>query len=60
MEDCTPIEHTDRGGLTLPDHKRLEVAKALATEVRLLLLDEVMAAGSSRLRLETRIKRSEE
>jgi branched-chain amino acid transport system ATP-binding protein len=30
--------------LTLPDRKMLELAKALATEPKLLLLDEVMAA----------------
>src|SRR4029078_8194727 len=31
------------GALTLPDRKRLEVARAPATEPKLLLLDEVMA-----------------
>ena len=31
------------GALTLPDRKRLEVARAFATEPKLLLLDEVMA-----------------
>jgi branched-chain amino acid transport system ATP-binding protein len=35
--------HQMAASLTLPDSKRLEVARALATEPSLLLLDEVMA-----------------
>jgi len=35
--------HMPAASLTLPERKRLETARALATEPRLLLLDEVMA-----------------
>ena len=35
--------HQHAANLTLPDRKRLEVARALATRPRILLLDEVMA-----------------
>jgi branched-chain amino acid transport system ATP-binding protein len=36
-------KHQIAASLTLPDRKRLELARALATRPRLLLLDEVMA-----------------
>ena len=36
-------ENLPAGELSVPDQKRLEIARALATEPELLLLDEVMA-----------------
>jgi branched-chain amino acid transport system ATP-binding protein len=41
--DLTPLRNVPAGDLTLANQKRLEMARALASEPQLLLLDELMA-----------------
>lgn len=45
--DLTPLRDVPAGDLTLANQKRLELARAVASEPKLLLLDELMAGLTS-------------